>query len=281
VSEHDETLRFSLEARLQHGLLAVSLAVLLLTGLPIKFATLPWAHVVTAFFGGFPALLSAHFAAAALLAGVAVFYLVTLIRALVRGRLDFSIVPRPSDFVDFGRHLAYLIGLRPERPRFGKFTWWEKFEFWAVVWGTTLMGLSGLILAFPERASSFLPRWVVGVARVAHSNEALLAFLAVVIGHVFAVHLSPHVFPGSTVWWNGRISLAQLHEDHAALYDLLAAARTPAAAPPPAASRASASPVAVKAGPRVADRTLIAVELVVFLGLVAAVWVGLVPYLLK
>ncbi|RJQ04929.1 MAG: cytochrome b/b6 domain-containing protein [Bacillota bacterium] len=259
--------RFDFHARVQHGLLAVSLAVLILTGFPVKFAAQPWARAVVRLFGSFEGLLAVHLAAAAVLAFTALYYLSAVSLALARRRLDFSIVPRLRDFGDFGRHLGYLIGLRPDAPRFGKFTWWEKFEFWAVVWGTAVMGASGLVLVFPELAGRFVPRWAVGALRVAHSNEAVLAFLAVVFGHTFAVHFSPHVFPGSTVWLNGRATLSQLHEDHAMMYEVLV-------------SRNAAPPRPMKESRWVRSRPLIVTELAAYGLLIAAVYVAVVPHLL-
>ncbi len=266
--ETDPTYRFSVTTRLQHGLLAVSLATLILTGFPIKFASRAWALTVVRFFGTFEGLLAVHLAAATVLAIVAVWYLVAVSVAIARRRLDFAIVPRLKDFRDFGQHWAYLFGLRAAAPRFGKFTWWEKFEFWAVVWGTLLMGLSGLTLAFPEYAAMYVPRWVVGLLRVAHSNEALLSFLAILIGHFFAVHLSPHVFPSSTVWLNGRISLSQLHEDHAMLYEALG-------------GDVAKAPQGMRPSRWEHSRALIAVDFVLFLGLVVAVWATLLPWFFK
>ncbi len=267
-SAPDYTLRFSIHARLQHGLLAVSLAVLMLTGFPIKFASTSWAAAVVRLFGTFEAMMAVHLAAATVLALTAVYYLATLVVALARRRLDYAVLPRLVDFRDFGHHLAYLLGRRSDAPKFGKFTWWEKFEFWAVVWGTTVMGLSGITLAFPELAAQYVPRWVIGVLRVAHSNEALLAFLAVLVGHSFAVHFAPHVFPSSSVWYNGRLSLAQLHEDHALLYDEMAEkGRHPAR--PPAPRRWADS------------RVLAAAELIAYGAVLVGVYYTLVPLLPK
>lgn len=249
-------------------MLVVSLALLIATGFPVKLASMPWALSVTRLFGGFERMLAIHYAAAVLLALLTIYYLAAVAVALFRRKLDFSIVPRLEDFRQFGQHFGYLIGLRKEAPKFGQFTWWEKFEFWAVVWGTIIMGLSGLTLAFPEYAATYVPRWVIGVFRVAHSNEALLAFLAVVVGHVFAVHLSPHAFPGSRVWLNGRLSLAQLHEDHAMLYDVVAGELPPA-------------PTGMKPSPWVKDRTLIIVELALYVVVLGVIYATVIPYVLR
>ncbi|MBC7340429.1 MAG: cytochrome b/b6 domain-containing protein [Firmicutes bacterium] len=268
MASRDPTFRFDIHARLQHGMLAVSLAVLMLTGFPIKFAHAGWARTVVGLFGSFETMLAVHLVAAGLLALVVVYHLGLCLWGLVRGRLDFAVVPRLRDFSDFAHHLTYLVGLRRDPPRFGKFTWWEKFEYWAVVWGTTVMGVSGLTLAFPEWAASYVPRWVIGALRVAHSNEALLAFLAVLIGHSFAVHFSPSVFPSSPVWYNGKLKLSQLMEDHALLYHATAGC---------AASDLDRVPHSRWAH----NRVLILVELVVYGGLVAWVFVSLVPLLLR
>lgn len=260
--------RFDLHTRLQHGMLAVSLAILMLTGFPIKFAGSPAAAAVVKLFGSFEGMLSVHFAAATLLALTVLYYAGTLIAGLVRRRLDFAVVPRLEDFKLFFQHLAYLVGRRDEPPKFGKFTWWEKFEFWAVVWGTMVMGLSGLTLAFPELAARWVPRWLIGALRVAHSNEALLAFLALLVGHLFAVHLSPLVFPTSSVWYNGRLSLAQLHEDHGLLYEA-AAERNPRLAEQ------------LRPGRFADSRLLIAVELVAYAAILAGAYYALVPLILR
>lgn len=265
--QNPATERFNLSTRLQHGMLVVSLAILMLTGFPIKFAGTSAAKAIVRLFGSFEAMLGVHFAAATLLAVTALFYLSSVVSGLLRRRLDFAVAPRLSDFKLFFQHLAYLIGRRAEPPKFGKFTWWEKFEFWAVVWGTAVMGLSGLTLAFPELAAAYVPRWIIGALRVAHSNEALLAFLALIVGHLFAVHLSPLVFPTSTAWFNGRISLSQLHEDHGLVYE--AAAEKD----PEVAARLRPSRWAH-------NRTLIAIELLAYGVIVASVYYTLVPLLL-
>ncbi|MEW6547072.1 MAG: cytochrome b/b6 domain-containing protein [Bacillota bacterium] len=262
----DPTMRFDIHARLQHAMLALSLGVLMLTGFPIKYAHTAWAPAVVRLFGSFETMLRVHLLAAGLLAFVVVYHLVMCLWGLARRRLDFAVIPHLRDFVDFAHHLSYLAGFRPDPPRFGKFTWWEKFEYWAVVWGTTVMGVSGLTLAFPEWAAAYVPRWVIGALRVAHSNEALLAFLAVLIGHSFAVHFSPSVFPSSTVWYNGKLKLSQLLEDHALLYESMAGCAVDDLDRVPHSRWAH-------------NRVLIGLELVVYTGLVAWVFVSLVPLL--
>ena len=171
----DPTMRFDIHARLQHGMLALSLGILMLTGFPIKYAHATWAPRVVRLFGDFETMLQVHLAAAVLLALVVVYHLVMCLWGLVGRRLDFAVLPRLRDFGDFAHHLAYLAGFRSDAPRFGKFTWWEKFEYWALIWGVAVMGITGLMLWFPIQTTRFLPGVVIPAAKAAHGPQAARA----------------------------------------------------------------------------------------------------------
>jgi len=209
-------IRFNAQQRLQHILLAGSIMVLILTGFPIKYAFEPWAPVVTRMLGGFDVMFSIHLVAATLMILSGVYHLFWI--AFNFRRLDWAMLPSLKDLRDAGDHFAYLLGWRQAPPDFGRYTYLEKFEYLAVFYGIAVMGLSGFFLSFPEVGAALAPRWVLDVLRVAHSNEALVCFISIAVGHSFWVHFHPSVFPSSTVWYKGTISEHHLAKEHPAEY---------------------------------------------------------------
>ena len=95
--------------------------------------------------------------------------------------------------------LKFYVGLSPNTPQFDRFNFIEKFEYLALAWGSVVMIATGLVLWFQDQAMVMLPKWTLDVAKVIHSYEALLAFLAIIIWHFYHVHLNPEVFPMSRV----------------------------------------------------------------------------------
>jgi cytochrome b subunit of formate dehydrogenase len=130
---------------------------------------------------------------------------------------------RKRDLKDIVDLFLFNIGSRSEKPKFGKFNFKEKFEYWAVVWGSAVMIVTGLMQWYAEAAMIIFPKWALDVARIIHGYEAILAFLAVVIWHFYNVHLNPSVFPMSMVWITGRISIEELKENHPLEYEKLVA----------------------------------------------------------
>jgi cytochrome b subunit of formate dehydrogenase len=113
--------------------------------------------------------------------------------------------PRLRDFKDMIHNMAFHLGLAKERPSFGVFDYTQKVEYWAVVWGTFVMVVTGFTLWFPTIATSWLPAWVVRVAEVIHFYEAILAVSSVAIWHLFYVVFLPSQYPMSAVWLHGRM----------------------------------------------------------------------------
>lgn len=151
----------------------------------------------------------------------AVYHLAYLLYRLVRNELSLEMLPTRKDVQDLYGMLRFFFGFTDERPRFDRYTYWEKFDYWAVFWGIAIMAGSGLILWFPVQTVTYLPVWVLGMAKVAHSDEALLAALAIFIWHFYNVHLRPDVFPMSWVWITGRISRKEMKEWHPLEYERL------------------------------------------------------------
>lgn len=212
--------RFNLQQRIQHGLLAISVLMLILTGFPIKYSTESWAPVVMGLFGGFENMFKLHLFFAVLMVAVAVYHILWLIFSFIKNGPSWAMIPTFKDLTDAFHHIKYLAGFEKNPPRFGRYTYLEKFEYFAVIWGIIIMGLTGFILWFPQYFT-FLPRWAYQVARVAHSNEAFVCMLAIFVGHFFAAHYNPKVFPSSRVWWDGTIDIHHLKEEHILEYEQL------------------------------------------------------------
>lgn len=219
-------LRFAPQDRVLHGLLMASFLGLSLTGLPLLFADAPWAARMAALFGGYGVTGTLHRTAAVLLMicfGTHVGRI--LFRVYVRKDLGIlwgpdSLVPQPRDIVQLAQHMRWFLGLGP-RPRFDRFTYWEKFDYWAVFWGMGIIGTSGLMLWFPSFFSRFLPGWVFNVALLVHGEEALLAMVFIFTVHFFNGHIRPEKLPMDTVIFTGRVDLEEMRHERPAEYERL------------------------------------------------------------
>ncbi|HEY7510486.1 MAG TPA: cytochrome C, partial [Vicinamibacteria bacterium] len=128
-----------------------------------------------------------------------------------------SMVPQWQDAIDIANHVKWFVG-KGERPRFDRYTYWEKFDYWAVFWGMGIIGTSGLMLWFPRVFATVLPGWVFNVAFVVHGEEALLATVFIFTVHFFNGHLRPEKFPMDTVIFTGRVDLDELRHERPAEY---------------------------------------------------------------
>lgn len=215
--------RWNLHHRLQHGCLALSMMGLLATGLTIKYSYTGWAPAVHQFLGGFQRTLQIHKASAILLCLVAVWHLIYLAYGYRKYGLSLAMVPTSVDTQASVDHALFLLGLRNELPKADRYNYLEKFEYLAIFWGMIVMGLSGLIIWFPVTFGAWMPRWMLDATRIIHSNEAFVALLSLAFGHFFFAHFNPNVFPSSPVWFSGKISLHQLHEEHPLEFDRMVA----------------------------------------------------------
>jgi cytochrome b subunit of formate dehydrogenase len=211
--------RFSLNVRLQHAVMAISVIFLILTGLPLKFSDLAISKAIINFFGGPDVSPIVHRVAASFLIFVGLWHLAYI--ALTReGRAHFMLLlPRPQDARDAWQQINYFLGRTDERPRFDKFSYVEKFDYWAVYWGMVIMIGSGTVLWFTNQFLKVFPKWFTDIAKEAHSDEALLATLAIVIWHFYNVHFNPHKFPMNPTFITGRISEQEMIEEHPLEYE--------------------------------------------------------------
>ena len=137
--------------------------------------------------------------------------------------------------------LRYNLGLRPEKPRFGRFSYIEKAEYWALIWGTVLMGATGVILWFENASMGLFTKLGFDIARTVHFYEAILATLAILVWHIYFVIFNPDVYPMNLAWLTGRVSEHEMREDHPLELERLKQ-EAGADDPPPQATRPPSDP---------------------------------------
>jgi len=219
--------RFDIHQRIQHFFLMLSFVLLVLTGMPLKFAdgaiSAWWIGVL----GGVEPTRSIHHVAAWTMIGVCGYHAIYLLYGIfIKKKSVASMLPTRQDFVLFGQEIAWFVGLRKEKPRYDRYNWREKFDYYAMFWGIPVMALTGLVLMFPVLVTKFLPGWVVPVALIAHSDESMLALTWIVIVHIYFNHFAPGVFPLNPSIFTGKLSRERYMHDHPEEYDRIAETQT-------------------------------------------------------
>lgn len=205
-------LRMSRSQRWQHALLAASFIVLAVTGFALKF---PDSWIALLLGSSEPFRRWAHRGAGVVLLAVGLYHLIYLLRTPQGRQLVKDLFPIKKDLADVLAALRYLFGLSTEKPKIGRFGYAEKMEYWAVVWGTIIMGVTGLMIWFKMDVTQWLPRWAVDVALTIHYYEAILACLAIVVWHFYHVIFDPDVYPLNMACWDGKVSEHWQKEEHA------------------------------------------------------------------
>jgi cytochrome b subunit of formate dehydrogenase len=211
--------RFTRTERLLHIFMVISFLVLAGTGLPLKYSHTEMANWFVNNIVGFHTAALLHRYAALAMFGVFVVHILMLLNKvfLQRKKGVFwggnSLVPNWQDFKDFVNHILFFLGIRREEPEFGRWTYWEKFDYFAVFWGMMAIGASGLTLWFPEEFTLVLPGWMINAAHIIHSEEALLATAFIFTVHFFNTHLRPGAFPLDDVIFTGRLTEEKFAEE--------------------------------------------------------------------
>jgi cytochrome b subunit of formate dehydrogenase len=197
--------------RIQHAVLFVSFTVLVFTGFALRFPDSWFKYLVLGMNENLRGVV--HRIAGVVLIAVAFYHLLYLVFDRDGRRLLRDIRPLLRDAGDFWKNLRYHLGAA-RKPSFGRFTYAEKVEYWALVWGTVVMAVTGLMLWAKITVGNLLPRWWLDVATAIHFYEALLASLAVVVWHFYQVFFDPDVYPMNWTWWDGQVPLERYHAEH-------------------------------------------------------------------
>jgi cytochrome b subunit of formate dehydrogenase len=217
--------RFTTQQRITHLFVILSFLSLALTGMTLKFSSMPWAVFIANLVGGVRAAGVIHRIAAVMTFGYFAFHIYSVIkykRARKLGWLGLvfgknSLMFNVKDVRDFFGTLKWFFGLGP-RPEYGRWTYWEKFDYLAVFWGVAIIGASGLMLWFPEFFTRWIPGSLINVATIVHSDEALLAVGFIFTIHFFNTHLRPEAFPMDPVIFTGTVPLDVYKKDRPQAY---------------------------------------------------------------
>jgi cytochrome b subunit of formate dehydrogenase len=207
--------RMSLEERLQHGALMSSFIVLVITGFMLHYPEAWWVVALRRISDDLFQLRSLLHRVAGIVMVVASGYHLYYLGFTSRGR-EFlrDMLPRHADIPDTLQSIAYNLRMTSQRPRFDRFSYIEKAEYWALVWGTIVMAATGFILWFENTFIGLLTKLGWDVSRLVHFYEAWLAMLAIIVWHLYFVMFNPDIYPMNTAWLTGRITEAEMEEEH-------------------------------------------------------------------
>jgi formate dehydrogenase gamma subunit len=203
--------RFRLAARIEHAILIVSFTALALTGLPQMYAETTLGQNLIGWMGGIELVRIIHRWMAFILVAGAIYHLFTSSYRFFVKEEKMAMLPERKDGQDLVQWIRYNLGRAEKPPKMAKFNFGEKFEYWALVWGTGVMIITGFMLWNPIATTNILPGEIIPAAQAAHGGEALLAVLAIIIWHMYNVHIK-HFNPSM---FTGKLPRHQMEEEHA------------------------------------------------------------------
>jgi cytochrome b subunit of formate dehydrogenase len=219
--------RFRSQDRWTHIAIVVSFLILAATGLPLLYSHMPWGKTLAEWMGGVGMTSVLHRIFAVVTFGYAFFHLGHILRGMARKDITMfrgpeSMLPQVRDLVDMKNMFKWFF-YRGPWPRFDRWAYWEKFDYFAVFWGVPVIGLSGLMLWIAPTITKILPGWALNVAMLVHGEEALLAVGFIFTFHFFHNHLRPENFPLDTVMFTGKLPLARFQDERGDEYERLMA----------------------------------------------------------
>lgn len=206
--------RFSVLQRFEHMAMMLIFIVLSVTGFPQKFYDHHWAQVLIGWLGGVDTARWFHRAAGIMFGLLVVAHVGRLIVEVALGKAALTMIPSKQDFRDAVQTMRYYFGATDKPAKFDRFDYRQKFEYWGLLLGSTIVVGTGLVLLFPIFTARLLPGEIIPAAYLAHSQEGLMAFLVVIVWHIYNAHLSPEVFPFDSSIFTGKISIERMHHEH-------------------------------------------------------------------
>ncbi|HEY0947626.1 MAG TPA: cytochrome b/b6 domain-containing protein [Opitutaceae bacterium] len=215
--EHRLYLRMTVHERFQHGTLVISFVLLVVTGFMLRYPEAWWVVAIRNLSAGaFEWRSLIHRIAGVVMLAAGVWHIAYLAFTVPGRALFLELLPRKRDLIDPWLVLRYNLGLARTKPAFGRFCYIEKAEYWALVWGTLLMGVTGGVLWFDNASMGFFTKLGFDIARTIHFYEAILATLAIIVWHFYFVIFNPDIYPMNLAWLTGRMSEREMLEEHPA-----------------------------------------------------------------
>lgn len=207
-------LRWTKNERIQHWLLAASFILLVITGFALKYPESWWVRPFTGIEWLFDLRGLLHRIAGAVFIILGIYH-VFYLAGTERGRhLWRAFIPRMRDLRHLSQNIAFNLGLRKQAPQFDHFSYMEKAEYFALIWGAVIMGVTGIMLWFEDLTLTFFARWVIDLVTVIHLYEAWLATLAIVVWHFYYVIFNPDVYPINTSMVDGKLSEKEMRDEY-------------------------------------------------------------------
>jgi cytochrome b subunit of formate dehydrogenase len=202
--------RFHWSQRIAHVLLLVSFTLLGITGLAQKFSTSSVSLFIIKVFGGIETMRLIHHVSAIVLMLLTIYHLVDAGYKIFVRRSRMDMLPSLTDAKDAFQAFFYNLGLKKKRPQMGRYTFEEKAEYWALIWGTVIMGITGFIMWNPIASAKILPGEIIPAAKAAHGGEAVLAVLAIIVWHMYGVHIKKF----NKAMWTGKLTEEEMLHEH-------------------------------------------------------------------
>jgi cytochrome b subunit of formate dehydrogenase len=206
--------RFNKNELIQHVILMVSFIVLAITGFQLKYPESWWSEGLTNLGLDESTRQLTHRISAVIMIALSIYHVIYLF-VTSRGRdVLKSLLLKWSDIKQVFHNVSYHLGIRKDHPKFENYNYIEKAEYWALIWGTIVMGITGFILWFPTLIGDSAPLWIIKVSETVHFYEAVLASLAIIVWHWFFVMFRPQEYPMSFTCVDGKMTIVHYKEEH-------------------------------------------------------------------